>query len=141
MREELSTSTVPAVLGGGATTTGTYLPWFRVDPLYDPISVTFPLVYDTLAEPGVHGVHLVLLGIVATVVSLQVLDIRGRILSLLTPIGGIGIVLYCFHYLLFSAPIGFRGEVVPVSGWYLTVLGGLLFAGTRLLQPATQRGS
>lgn len=137
MRDRLSAATLLAVLGGAAISVGTSLPWFRVDPLYDPISVKFPLVYETLAEPGVHGVDLLLLGIVATILCLQFFGIRGRIRFLVTTVAGIGIVLYCFQYLLFSAPIGFHGQVVPASGWYLTVLGGLLFAGVGFLQPAT----
>lgn len=136
MREQFSAGTLLRVLGAGALSVGASLPWFWVDPLYDPISVKYPLVYESLAEPGLHGVDLVMFGIVATVLGLLFFDVNGRILSLVTTAAGIGIVIYCFQYLLFSAPIGFHGRVVPVVGWYLTLLGGLLFAGTWFLKPA-----
>lgn len=131
MRERRSATTLLTALGGIAIAVGTVLPWFRVDPLFDPVSVRFPAVYGGLVSAGFHEIDVVLLGAVATVGLVTVFAGR-HLAALVTTAVGVGTVLYCAHYLLLSPSIGFRASVVPVSGWYLTVLGGHLFAGAGL---------
>jgi hypothetical protein len=133
MAEEPSPATAVTVVGAIAVSVGAYLPWFRIDPLFDPLSPTFPQVYGPFAEAGLHGPDLLMLGGVGCLLYLRVVGGRRRALFPLSALVGAAIILYCLRYVLFSPAVGFVGQIVPAGGWYLTVVGGCALVAAGVL--------
>lgn len=117
-----------------AVSAGSYLPWFRVDPRFDPLGTTFPRAYTTLAESGLHGVDLLLIGAVGVVLLSHIISPQHQVTIGITMLTGVGILLRCLYYPIASSWIGFDAMVVPVIGWYLTMLGGVLLSASGLLR-------
>ena len=133
MPEEPTSATTVTVVGAIAVSVGVYLPWFRIDPLFDPLSPTFPQVYGAFADAGLHGPDLLMLGAVGALLCVRVVGGRQRVLSLLSALVGAAIVLYCLRYVLFAPAVGFVGQVVPAGGWYLTVVAGCALVAAGVL--------
>lgn len=134
MVKQPSADSVLTMAGIVAVSIGTYLPWFRVDPRFDPLGTKYPEVYTSLAEPGIHGGDLVLLGVVATILCFQFVWSKTQISALVSVVTGTGILLYNLQYPVSHSVIGLHGMIVPVSGLFLTVLGGACLTAAGLHQ-------
>lgn len=112
---------------------GTYLPWSKTDPNLPP-DAEIPMILFPGMNTGFDAFDFVLLGSLGLVLLSRV-GSRKRLQSVTTLLSGVGIVLFCAFYLSSSSLTGFNAVFVPALGWYLTVLGGILFsvAGGRQL--------
>lgn len=123
------------LVGGGVITVsiGTYLPWLKTDPNLPP-DAKIPMILFPGMNTGFDAFDFALLGLVGLVLLGRV-GSRKRLQSIATLLAGAGIVLFCAFYLSGSSLTGFNAVFVPALGWYLTVLGGMLFsiAGERQL--------
>lgn len=128
----LSRQSLPSVLttlGAGIVTLGAVLPWFGIDPRYDPLyppSETFPTLHPMALEGGIQGPEVgLVLGAAIVVVTAVGWPNRptGAILTALIGVGTLSLPLLA---LMTSPLVGFGEALYPITGWFLTLGGGLL---------------
>ena len=117
-----------ALVGAGAiaVSVGTYLPWVRLDPRLPP-DAAIPQIYFPGMDTGLEAFDLALLGVTGAVLLPHGVGSRRWVRPVVTLPVGVGIVLLCTHYLSMSSVVGVSALYIPAPGWYLTLLGGLLF--------------
>ncbi|WP_435101466.1 hypothetical protein [Halarchaeum sp. P4] len=114
--------------GALAIPVGTSLPWVRLNPTLPP-DAEIPTLRLAGASPGIEAFDVALLGLVALVLLVGA-GTRPRLRFVVTVAAGVGTVSLCAFFLSTSSLVGFTATFVPALGWYLTVLGGALFAVT-----------
>lgn len=117
------------LIAGGtiAVAVGTYLPWLKMNPNLPP-EAEIPTVYYTGMRAGFEGFDFALLGAIGLVVLFRAVGFRTPIRTAVTLVAGVGTAVFPVYYLSHSTLIGFSATFVPALGWYLTVLGGVLFS-------------
>lgn len=105
---------------------GAYLPWLRTDPNLSP-DARIPTIYYTGMGAGFEGFDFALLGAVGLVLLVRAVGTRTMTRTATTLAVGLGTIVFSVYYLSQSTLIGFSATFVPALGWYLTVLGGVLF--------------
>ncbi|MEA5389284.1 hypothetical protein VB779_21235 [Haloarculaceae archaeon H-GB11] len=110
-----------------AVAVGTYLPWLRTNPNLPP-DVEIPTIYYTGMSAGFEGFDFALLGAVGLVILLHTVDFQTPTPIVVTLVVGVGTAVFPMYYLSSSTMIGFSATFVPALGWYLTILGGVLFS-------------
>ncbi|WP_224447346.1 hypothetical protein [Haloprofundus salilacus] len=105
---------------------GAYLPWLRTNPNLPP-DAKIPTVYYTGMGAGFEGFDFALLGAIGLVLLVRVVSTRTMARTATTLAVGLGTIVFPAYYLSMSTLIGFSATFVPALGWYLTVLGGVLF--------------
>lgn len=105
---------------------GAYLPWLRTNPNLPP-DAEIPTVYYTGMSTGFEGFDFALLGVVGLALLVRVVSTRTIARTTTTLAVGLGTIVFPAYYLFQSTLIGFSATFVPALGWYLTVLGGVLF--------------
>lgn len=116
------------LLMGGAVSivVGAYLPWLRTNPNL-PSDAKIPTIYYTGMGAGFEGFDFALLGAAGLVLLVRARSTRPMVRTVTTLSVGLGAIVFPAYYLSRSAMIGFSASFVPALGWYLTVLGGVLF--------------
>lgn len=105
---------------------GAYLPWLRTNPNLPP-DAEIPTIYFTGMGAGFEGFDFALLGAVGLVLLVRAVSTRTMARTATTLAVGLGTIVFPEYYLSRSTLIGFSATFVPALGWYLTVLGGVLF--------------
>lgn len=116
------------LLAGGTVSVavGTYLPWLKTNPNLPP-DAKIPTIYYTGMNSGFEGFDFALLSAVGLVLLSHVISLQTEIRTGTTLAVGLGLIVFPAYYLSHSTLFGFSGTFVPALGWYLTVLGGVLF--------------
>ena len=134
------------LLAGGtlSVAVGTYLPWLRTNPNL-PSNTKIPTIYYTGMSSEFGGFDFALLGAVGLVLLVRASSLRTEARTATTLAVGLGTLVFPVYYLSQSTLTELSATFVPALGWYLTVLGGVLFtiAGGRELpsiihQPKTE---
>ena len=115
------------LIGGAVSVTvGAYLPWLRTNPNLPP-DAEIPGIFYTGMGAGFEGFDFALLGLVGLVLLVHAVSARTMARTAMTLFVALGTTLFPAYYLSQSTLIGFAATFVPTIGWYLTVLGGILF--------------
>lgn len=117
------------LLAGGTVSiaVGTYLPWLRSNWNVPP-DANIPAVYAMELNAGLEGFSIALLGVVGLVLLVRAISSRTDIGTAITLAVGLGTMVYPVYYLSTFTLAGFSARYVPTLEWYLTILGGILFA-------------
>ena len=117
------------LVGGGivAVVIGTYLPWLKTNSNLPP-DAEIPTIYYSGMNAGFEAFDFALLGAAGLVLLLHGVSSRTQVQPVVTLLAGVGIVVFPPYYLSGSTLLGFSATFVPALGWYLTVLGGLIFS-------------
>ena len=84
-------------------------------------------VHYTGMGAGFEGFDFALLGVVGLVLLVHAVSAQTMARTAMTLAVALGTTLFPAYYLSQSTLIGFSATFVPALGWYLTVLGGILF--------------
>ena len=119
-------------IGVIATLVGAYLPWAQPNPELPPDAKIPTYEFSGMyAGFGVFDVvFFVLMG--AVIISIYFLEQRRQ--AIVTLLAGVVLLLTSTFYISGST-IGFNATFTPTLGWYLTILGGILWSlsGGRIL--------
>ena len=116
-----------SLVGAGVITIsiGAYLPWLKTNPSL-PSDAQVPQILLPGMNTGLEGLDFALLGLVGLSLVLRGISLRKRLQTVFTLLAGVGPVALCALCLSGSSLAGFTATFVPMLGWYLTVLGGVL---------------
>lgn len=87
-----------------------------------------PTIYYTGMSAGFEGFDFALVGAVGLVILLRAVGFRTPIPTVVTFVVEVGTAAFPMYYLSSSTLIGVSATFVPALGWYLALLGGVLFS-------------
>ena len=93
-----------------------------------------PTVHIRGMDAGIGVLDFVLLGLVVAGLTLRRVHSGELLQPAFSFLAGILVVLFCAHYLSAYSFTGFDEIFVPDTGWYLTVIGGVLLAAAEGFQ-------